>query len=350
MNMNQPTELMMRALQLAEQGRFTVSPNPMVGCVIVRDGVIVGEGYHQYAGGPHAEIIALQQAGAKAEQATVYLTLEPCTHYGRTPPCIHALMLARVKKVIIASLDPNPVVCGSSIDALRAGGVEVQTGLCERESVALNKIFSHYIRYKRPYVISKWAMSLDGKTSTHVEDSRQISSPESREQVHQLRRSVDAILVGANTIRHDDPALTARCLATNTLYREQPVRVVLTSTGDIPSCSKIFDHHQPGKTIVVTSEKRQAIDHASVEMVVIKEDASGLVDLHCLLDELGKREITSLLIEGGMNVHHQFIQQNLVNQYQVFVANNIIGTLARKKALGQVECTHVGSDFLFISE
>ena len=352
MENQQHTNMMLRALQLAEQGRYTVSPNPMVGCVIVQNGQIVGEGYHHHAGGPHAEIIALEQAGVKAEQATVYLTLEPCTHYGKTPPCVDALIRARVKTVVIACLDDNPLVHNKGVQALRAAGMQVQIGLCQQESIALNKIYSHYIRHRRPYVICKWAMSLDGKTVTHVEDARQITSSEAQNKVHQLRRSVDAILVGANTVRVDDAALTARCVSSNTLYPQQPIRIILTTTGLLSAQAKIMNQSDTGKVMIVTACKLPSLTimQQNVEVIEIEKCRKGWVKLDSLLEELGRREITSLLVEGGMQVHHQFIQQNLVNQYQVYVANNIIGTLPYKKTLDHVTCSSVGTDLLFISE
>jgi diaminohydroxyphosphoribosylaminopyrimidine deaminase/5-amino-6-(5-phosphoribosylamino)uracil reductase len=205
-----PQFYMQQALALAEKGRFSVSPNPMVGCLIVKAGKIIGQGYHHQAGTPHAEIHALREAGAEAKDADVYVTLEPCCHYGRTPPCTDALIAAGVTRVYFACHDPNPEVAGKGSAALKAAGIQAEEGLCRSEAQQLNKIFFHFIQTKRPFVFSKWAMSLDGKTMTHPDDLPAISSTASRSHSHLLRRAVDAILIGTNTAIDDDPALTVR--------------------------------------------------------------------------------------------------------------------------------------------
>ncbi|MDX1902367.1 MAG: bifunctional diaminohydroxyphosphoribosylaminopyrimidine deaminase/5-amino-6-(5-phosphoribosylamino)uracil reductase RibD [Gammaproteobacteria bacterium] len=350
--MNQKhTEYMLQALQLAKEGRFSVSPNPMVGCLIVKDDRIIGKGFHQFTGGPHAEVYALEEAGDKAKGATVYLTLEPCAHHGKTPPCINALLHAGITKVFIACLDPNPLVCGKGIATLRSQGVTVEVGLCQKEAEELNEIFFYYITHKRPYIISKWAMSLDGKTITHADDERQISSTQSHHHAHDLRRSVDAILVGANTIRTDDPQLTARLCPESESISKQPIRIILSTSGNLSPLCKIFDPALPGKTIIVSAKKihPEILINPRVENLVLRSDPNGLINISLLLDELGKRQITSILIEGGMNVHQQFFQENLVNKINVYLSPTIIGTLYKKQHLDNLSFSMLGRDLHLVS-
>lgn len=333
--MTQATLYMNQALCLAAQGRYTVSPNPMVGCVIVKNNQLIGQGYHQYPGLAHAEIIALQAAGADAKDATVYLNLEPCAHYGRTPPCVLALIAARVAKVYIACLDPNPLVCGKGVAALQAAGISVELGLCKAAAEELNEIFIHYMIHQRPFVISKWAMSLDGKTITHAEDTRYISGSESQIHTHELRCSVDAIMVGANTIRCDDPLLTARL---NNESAKQPLRIVLSRSGRLPERAKIFDQTLPGRTLVVTMADVSFGDHVEVLRLV-----AGCT-LGEMLAELGKRGITSVLVEGGMGLHQQFMQDDLINKLHVYVSPVVIGAMERKKVVSGSVMRVLGSD------
>src|SRR3990167_880600 len=334
------TYYMALALQLAEQGRATVSPNPMVGCVIVKNSHIVGQGFHQCAGEPHAEVIALCAAGAESAGATVYVTLEPCCHYGRTPPCIQALITARVDKVYVACLDPNPLVAGKGVAALQAAGIAVEVGMGEQAAQRLNEVFFHYITYKRPFVIAKWAMSFDGKTVTNQQDSRYISHKDSLRHIHHLRQHVDAILIGAHTARQDNPQLTARFTAD----AKQPLRIILSSHDDLPVDLKIFDAHLPGKTVIATTaSKQESMQHH--EVIILPADNTGRVSLMHLLEELGKREITSLLVEGGMTVHASFFNANLVNKIHVYLAPVIIGALPVKQPVKNVHCEQVGRDF-----
>jgi diaminohydroxyphosphoribosylaminopyrimidine deaminase/5-amino-6-(5-phosphoribosylamino)uracil reductase len=333
------------ALQLAEQGRFTVSPNPMVGCVIVKEQSIVGRGFHLRAGQPHAEVYALEEAGEHTNGATVYVTLEPCVHHGRTPPCVEALIRAGVKEVWIACLDPNPLVSGKGVAALRSAGIHVEVGLCESEAIELNKIFFHYITHQRPYVMCKWAISADGKTMTHAEDARQISSLHADQHTHFLRRSLDAILIGANTLRVDNPALTARQIPDNTLAPEQPLRVVLSRSGKLPVTSQMLAADYVGKTLIVTTSLHSTIEPTTnIELLILPANQNGNINLTDLLTELAKRQITSLLVEGGMQVHHQFISENLVNEYSIYMAPVIIGDLNKKIKLSHVNIQSLGDD------
>jgi len=349
------SDYMLLALLLAEGGRFTVSPNPMVGCVLVKHKQIVGEGFHLQAGGPHAEIMALQLAGSKAQGATAYVTLEPCCHYGRTPPCTQALIQAGIKEIFISSLDPNPLVAGKGIDLLRAAGITVHEGLMKAEATQLNEIFFHYIQSKRPFVIAKWAMSLDGKTATHQLDTNDISCPHSQQHSHQTRQQVDAILIGANTAIHDDPLLTVRHASTHSTYVKQPIRIVLSKRGQLPTDLKLFNTPLAAKTIIATTDRVntdwiKTMQTKQIEVLILPQDEEGNVDLMSLLDELGQREITSLLVEGGMTVHHHFFKKNLINKIQVYLAPIIIGSLEKKHGLANMQLKQIDSDFYFCAD
>jgi diaminohydroxyphosphoribosylaminopyrimidine deaminase/5-amino-6-(5-phosphoribosylamino)uracil reductase len=327
----------------------------MVGCVIVKNNRIIGEGYHQYAGGPHAETIALQQAGKDAVDATLYVTLEPCCHVGKTPPCTTSLIQSGIKKIFIACIDPNPLVAGKGIDLLRSAHIEVEIGLCESEANKLNEVFFHYIKHKRPFVFAKWAMSLDGKTITHRFDSKNISSHQSRQKTHQLRQQVDAILIGANTAKQDNPLLTVRPDTSTTKIIKHPIRIVLSSLGDLPLDLNIFDTTMPGKTIVATTDAvdrnwYQAIRQKKIDIIIVPANKQGRVDLNSLLHELGKKEMSSLLVEGGMTVHHQFFAGRLVNQIQVYLAPVIIGDFEKKHQLTHLQFSQIENDFHFIGD
>ncbi|MBX3709134.1 MAG: bifunctional diaminohydroxyphosphoribosylaminopyrimidine deaminase/5-amino-6-(5-phosphoribosylamino)uracil reductase RibD [Gammaproteobacteria bacterium] len=344
---------MAHALQLAQQGQYTVSPNPMVGCVLVKNDCTIGTGFHQRAGGAHAEIMALEQAASDARGATAYITLEPCCHFGRTPPCTNALINAGIKKIFIACADPNPLMSGNSIKQLRAAGIEVIMGSHEARAKRLNEIFFHYIVHKRPFVFAKWAMSLDGKTSTHNNDNRDISCSESQISSHQLRKKVDAILIGANTAIRDNPLLTVR--HQSDLIIKHPTRIVLTNRGNLPLSLNIFDSSMPGKTIVATTNKVDpiwltCIRNKNIDVMLLPSDENSNINLSLLLDELGQREITSLLVEGGMTVHHSFFNENLVNKVHVYLAPVIIGTSKGKLQLSNIAISRISKDFYFTAD
>lgn len=332
---------MQHALELAEKGQFTVSPNPMVGCVIVRGESIVGKGYHHKAGEAHAEIHALNAAGLQAQNATVYLTLEPCCHYGRTPPCTDALIKAKVKKVIIACLDPNPLVAGKGVEALRTAGIEVEIGLEAAKAKQLNEIFFHYITTKRPFVIAKWAMSLDGKTTTHINDSRQISCPETQCHAHHLRQQVDAILVGAQTVLRDNPLLTVR--HSTQQIEKKPLRIILTRHTKLPLELNIF---KTNHTLVVTCDElhHEWYQQHGIQALYLPKNQQHQVDLYSLLKLLGERNIASVLVEGGMTVQQNFFKENLINKIHVYLADVIIGTLETKQALQNMTTEFLGNN------
>jgi len=324
-------DFMERALRLAERGRGRTSPNPMVGAVLVKGGAdgtsdVVGEGFHPQAGEPHAEIFALRHAGEQAWGATLYVNLEPCCHYGRTPPCTQALIAAGVTEVHLAMLDPNPRVAGRGQAELEAASIRTVLGEREAEARALNEVFIHWITTNRPFVIAKFAMSLDGKIATRTGDARWITGPAARRHVHQLRDQVDGILVGVETVIADDPQLTTRLDQADVRH---PLRVVLDSTGRIPPTARLLDPALPGQTVVATTEampleRRQALADGGVEALALPAD-DGRVSLEALLAALGQREITSLLVEGGGTVLGSFFARGLVDKVLAFVAPVIIG-------------------------
>lgn len=338
-----PLDYMNEALILAKRARLTVSPNPMVGCIIVKDDQVISRGYHQRAGTPHAEIHALRDAREAANGADLYVTLEPCCHYHRTPPCTDAIIQAGIAKVYVACVDPNPQVAGKGIKILEAAGIPVTVGLAEKPAKELNKIFFHYMLQQKPFVIAKWAMSLDGKTVTHPIDSRNISSPQSRAMTHLTRQRVDAILVGAKTAVFDDPLLTVRTNKT----AKHPIRIILSSDGNLPPNLKMFSQELPAKTIIATTNTSYSSPHKHVEALILRKNIEGRIDLNHLLIELGKQEITSLLVEGGMTTHESFIAEELVNEFQVYIAPVIIAARKKKKILTNLSLIQINQDYLF---
>ncbi|MDR3492289.1 MAG: bifunctional diaminohydroxyphosphoribosylaminopyrimidine deaminase/5-amino-6-(5-phosphoribosylamino)uracil reductase RibD [Gammaproteobacteria bacterium] len=335
------------ALQLAKRGEYSVSPNPMVGCVIVKNNNVIAEGWHQQAGGPHAEINALAAAGSESRGATAYVTLEPCCHYGKTPPCTLALIKAGIKKVIIACVDPNPIISGRGIAELIAAGIEVEVGLLEEDALTLNEIFCHYIRYNRPYVYAKWAMSLDGKTISHPSDTKQITNEKSQAYVHDIRHRVDAIIIGANTARVDNPQLTVR--NTDKTIFKQPLRIVISNSLNLSFDLAMFN--SPHSMIVTTKipqmDFKNKCEDKGIIVLTTKQDKDGLVDLNELLNELGKRKITSVLLEGGMQTHQRFLNEDLVNKVQVFLAPVLIGSFSKKKRFINVALNSMGAETVF---
>ena len=357
-------DYMARALELAARARGRTSPNPMVGAVLVKDDEIVGEGFHPRAGEPHAEIFALRQAGERARGATLYINLEPCCHYGRTPPCTEALIRAGVAEVHMAMEDPNPLVHGKGRAALEAAGIRTFVGEHESEARQLNEVFIKYITTGRPFVTAKFAMSLDGKIATHTGQSRWITGEAARRRVHELRDVSDAICVGVSTILADDPRLTTRLDKPDVKH---PLRVILDSRGRAPLTARVFDPALPGRTVVATtpampSTHRAALEAQGVEVWVLPPDDRGCVDLAALLDRLGEREITSLLVEGGGTVLASFFERRLVDKVMAFVAPLIIGgknaptpvrgtgasCLADALRLKRVSVERVGEDVLIV--
>ena len=317
---------MRQALRLAAKGRGFVSPNPMVGSVVVQQEEVVGQGFHQRVGGPHAEINALRDAGEKARGATLYVTLEPCNHHGRTPPCTQAVLEAGVTQVIIGMLDPNPRVAGGGAQFLRSHDVQVISGVLEMECRRLNQAFIKHMTTGLPLVTLKAATTLDGRIATRTGDSRWISGGLSRRFVHRLRCDLDAILVGIGTALSDDPLLTVRGVRKPC---RQPVRVILDSDLRLPLTSQLLATIEHAPVWVACREQaaqrhRQALTDAGVEVLALPPGEHG-VDLNALLRELGGRGINSLLVEGGAHILGAFLEQRLADEFYFFYAPKILG-------------------------
>ncbi|WP_434631585.1 bifunctional diaminohydroxyphosphoribosylaminopyrimidine deaminase/5-amino-6-(5-phosphoribosylamino)uracil reductase RibD [Thermoanaerobacterium thermosaccharolyticum] len=314
---------MKRALQLAKLGLGHTNPNPLVGAVIVKNGRIIGEGYHEYYGGPHAEINALKSAKEDVKGAQLYVTLEPCCHYGKTPPCVDAIVKSGIKDVFIAMEDPNKLVSGKGIKHLKEAGLNVYTGLLKGEAEKINEIFIKYITTKKPYVILKSAMTIDGKIATNTGDSKWITNEKSREHVHKMRGYVMAIMVGVNTVIKDNPYLTARIDGF-----KNPLRVVVDSRGRIPlDANVVID--KSAKTIVATTdmmpdEKVKALKDSGVDVIVF-DKLNNEVDLKKLMDMLGERGIDSVIIEGGGTLNYSALKEGIVDKVMFYIAPKIIG-------------------------
>ena len=298
------------AIRLAKKGLGRTSPNPAVGAVIVKNGRVVGKGWHKKAGLPHAEIEALSAAKRLAKGATLYTNLEPCSHYGKTPPCTEAIIKAGIHRVVCSILDPNPKVCGA--ETLRKEGIVVDVGLLKKEATELNESYLKYILTKRPYILLKVATSLDGRITSPKE--RWISCEKSRRLVHKMRAQTDAVLVGKGTIIKDDPELTVR-LAKG----RNPICIILSTKGDIPINSKIFA--KEARVIIATTK---GIHLNKAEVLVVKEK-DGLIDLNDLMDKLGEMGITSILVEGGRKVITSFLKEGLVDRACFFISTKVIG-------------------------
>ncbi|OPY58491.1 MAG: Riboflavin biosynthesis protein RibD [Pelotomaculum sp. PtaU1.Bin035] len=347
------------ALKLAARARGRTSPNPMVGAVVVKDNRIVGLGYHARAGTPHAEVLALAEAGNEARGATLYVTLEPCCHHGRTGPCTEAVIAAGVARAVIAMGDPNPLVSGGGIRRLKEAGVEVITGVMEDEALEMNEVFVKYITAGLPFVTAKAAMSLDGKIATRSGKSKWITGPEARAHVHCLRDRHDAIMAGIGTVLADNPSLTTRLASGG---GRDPARIILDSTARIPLGSIVLSQRSEAPTIVAATagapaERLEALREAGAEVLVVNEGPR--VDLAELMKILGSREITSLLVEGGAGVHGSAFAAEIVDKVVWFIAPKIIGgqeapgpvggrgagELSGAAELERVKVSRLGADF-----
>ncbi|HDR7770184.1 TPA: bifunctional diaminohydroxyphosphoribosylaminopyrimidine deaminase/5-amino-6-(5-phosphoribosylamino)uracil reductase RibD [Bacillus paranthracis] len=315
-------EYMRIALQLAEGTSGQTSPNPMVGAVVVKDGNIVGMGAHLRAGEEHAEVHALHMAGDKAKGATVYVTLEPCSHFGKTPPCCELLIKKEVKRVVIATLDCNPLVSGNGKKRLEEAGIEVTTGVLEAEAVLLNRYFFHYMKTKHPFVTIKTAMSLDGKTATVTGESKWITSEDARADVHQYRHTHDAILVGVNTVIADNPHLTTRIPNGG----QNPIRVILdTHLRTPPSSHVITDSLAPTWIIVGKDVNPEKIASYESENIAIFQMKTKQIEIQDVLHLLGEKQILSLFVEGGQTVHASFLQTKYFNEIVTYISPKLIG-------------------------
>ncbi len=347
---------MRHALRLAEKGRGRTSPNPMVGAVLVKDGKAVGEGYHAKAGEPHAEILALQQAREEAKGAILYLNLEPCAHYGKTPPCAPHVIQAEVKRVVIGMEDPNPLVKGKGIHLLREAGINVDVGVLEKECQKLNEAFCKYILRREPFVILKIAATLDGKIATRNGDSKWISGEASRRFVHKLRNQVDGILVGIGTILKDDPLLTARVRG-----GRDPYRIILDSRLKIPEEARVIGA-SPSKAIIATTElapkdKIERLEKCGARVLII-DSTGGRVNLRSCLSKLGETGIMSVVVEGGSRVNGSFLDEGLIDKLLLFLSPKLMGdyqalgifggrgapTLQKAVSLKEIAIRRVGED------
>jgi diaminohydroxyphosphoribosylaminopyrimidine deaminase/5-amino-6-(5-phosphoribosylamino)uracil reductase len=322
-----------QALRLARKGSGRTSPNPLVGAVVVRDGQVVGAGYHQKAGGPHAERIALAQAGRKARGATLYVNLEPCNHTGRTPPCTEAILKSGIKKVVFGMEDPNPRVAGGGGLYLRSRGVEVSGGLLERECRILNEVYLKWVTTGLPFVTLKAALSLDGKIATRNGDSKWISNERSRAKVHLLRSRVDGILAGIGTVLADDPLLTPR---RSRKISRPPLRVVVDPQLKIPLSARLFS--DPGPVLLAAAEgapNKKATDLQRIGAdIVFFPEQGGRFELKALLAYLGLKEVTALLVEGGSEIFSSFLNEGLADRLWLFYAPLLIGGRSAKGMIG----------------
>ena len=314
------------ALDLARKSEGQTNPNPLVGAVIVKSGKVVAKGYHEKAGLPHAEAIALNKAGTKARGADLYVNLEPCCHHGRTPPCTEAIISAGIKRVILGIRDPNRLVNGRGIRFLRKQGVEVVIGVLRRDCHKINEHFIKYITTGRPWVILKSAVSLDGKIATRTGDSKWITGSKARAYAHRLRSRVDAILVGAETVRMDDPQLTVRPKKKG---MRNPVRIIVSGKGSISTSAKIFNNAHKERVIYVANAslplvRKKKLQKIGVEVLLVKYRKKK-VDLPLLMDALGKMKITSIMIEGGSEISGNALKEKLIDKLIYFLAPKIIG-------------------------
>lgn len=321
-----PHHFMKIALALAARGKGSTSPNPMVGAVVVKDGKIVGRGWHEKVGGPHAEVNAIDDAGDAAAGSTLYVTLEPCNHQGRTPPCTQKILAANIRHVVMAMTDPNPDVSGGGAAFLTQNGITVESGICEAEARRLNESFIKYAAVKRPFVLLKCAATLDGRIATRTGDSKWVTGPSSRKYVHELRHASDAILVGVNTVKADNPSLTTRL---DDKKGKDPIRIVLDTRLSIPEDSKLLRIPAGSDTLIITgnsrpSPKRDAIENLRVKVIDALLNADGRIDLDALMDQLGQMGITSLLIEGGAQVAASALRAGIVDKINFFYAPKIL--------------------------
>lgn len=349
------------ALQLAEATLGQTSPNPIVGAVVVNNGEIVGMGAHLRAGTGHAEVHALTMAGKKAKGGTIYVTLEPCSHFGKTPPCADLIIEKQIKRVVIACLDPNPLVAGKGVTKLRKANIDVEIGILEKEALALNKFFFHYIKTKRPFVTVKTATSLDGKIATSTGESKWITSEIAREDVQQLRHEHDAILVGVGTVLADNPSLTTR----RKVGGKNPVRIILDQHLRTPLEANVVTDHEAKTWIFTTNmastEKKDKLTTLGVEVIEVSGEQ---VEIKEVLTILGTKGITSLLVEGGSKVNDSFLRSRCINEVITYIAPKLIGgkeaptsfagvgisNLAEALQFSIKEIKQVGNDLKIVSE
>lgn len=355
---------MWRAIELAKLGEGYVNPNPLVGAVIVKKGKIIGEGYHKMFGGAHAEINAIVDCKGDTTGARMYVTLEPCCHKGKTPPCTEAIIASGIREVVVGMLDPNELICGKGVAKLEAAGIKVTVGMLADEVRSLNRVFIKYMVKKRPYVIMKSAMTLDGKTATHAGHSKWISGEASRQIVHQIRHGVMGIMVGVNTVIADNPSLTTRLANGLTSDARDPIRIIVDSTGRTPMYAKVIARGAGKGTILATTDR---IDKAKVESleskgvsVLVIDSREGKVDMTKLMERLGSMGFDSILLEGGSTLNWSCLEAGIVDEVMMFIAPKLIGGYKANSAVGghgvmsmqealklsEIEYSQVGEDLL----
>ena len=363
----QKEEYMRRALELAKMGEGHTSPNPMVGCVVVKDGRIISEGYHERYGEFHAERNALTRCEEDCEGADLYVTLEPCCHYGKTPPCTEIIIEKKIRRVFVGSMDSNPLVAGKGVQILRDHGIEVETGVLEEECLKLNEIFYHFIQTKTPFVIMKYAMTLDGKIACATGDSRWVTGEEARREVHRMRKRCKGIMVGIGTVLADDPMLNCR-------IKEgvDPVRIVCDSRLRIPLESRLVQTAKEIPTWIAAvkpeteqqAEKAEKLKELGCRIFYTDADTEGHVDLNQLMDMLGEEKIDSILLEGGAVLHEAALRNGIVQKVQAYLAPKIFGGSKAPSPVGGIgvdspdqawllsepEITKLGADILLESE
>lgn len=350
------------AVELAEKGAGRVNPNPMVGAVIVKDDIILAEGYHQSYGGLHAERNALAACGGAARGSTLYVTLEPCCHYGKTPPCTQAVIESGIGRVVIGTLDPNPVVAGNGVKLLRSHGIQVDTGILESECQSLIKVFTHYITTQKPYVILKYAMTMDGKIATRTNQSKWITGSGARRHVHENRNRCSAVMAGVGTVLNDDPLLTCRLA-----HSRNPVRIICDTNLRTPLTSQIVRTANEADTILATcaaeTKKYRAYQEAGCRVITVPR-RSDHVDLSELMSILGTMEIDSIILEGGSTLNWSALNQGIVNCVQAYIAPKLFGGEKAKTPVGgsgvdlpshafelkNTQIIKIGDDFLMESE
>ncbi|MBR4357434.1 MAG: bifunctional diaminohydroxyphosphoribosylaminopyrimidine deaminase/5-amino-6-(5-phosphoribosylamino)uracil reductase RibD [Butyrivibrio sp.] len=353
---------MKRAIELAKKGTGFVNPNPLVGAVIVKDGEIIGEGYHEKFGELHAERNALKNCIKSPEGATIYVTLEPCCHHGKTPPCTEAIIESGIKRVVVGALDVNPLVAGNGVRILRDHGIEVVTGILADECTAMNKVFNKYIQKKRPYVVMKYAMTADGKIATDTGKSKWITCEESRKEVHVLRNRLMGIMVGVSTIIADNPMLNCRL----DMPHRDPIRIICDTNLRTPLDSKVVRTADTTKTIIATAsedkEKLSEYEKKGCKIVNVPMNSEG-IDLNILMKKLGELGIDGILLEGGGTLNNSALRAHIVDEVHTFMAPKIFGGMGKSPVTGifidepdeaielnVTEISRVGEDLLIESE
>lgn len=338
-------EYMRMALELAVKGEGAVNPNPMVGAVVVKNGKVIGKGYHRYFGGPHAEVYAIEEAGLEANGAEIYVTLEPCSHFGKTPPCADKIIVAGIKKCYIAMKDPNPLVAGRGVKRMQEAGIEVVSGIMEEEAVKLNHVFLKYITTGEPYVYLKCAITIDGKIATRNGSSKWITGEQAREEVHRIRNRYMGVIVGKNTVLHDDPELNVRVEVDNL---RNPFRIIVDPELDVPKNARVIKAAEDGKTIIIAKKEMAE----TMKGYLFKEKGVKIVDggeypfnMREVLRKLGRMGIDSVLVEGGRGIISSFFSEKLIDGGTIFIAPKILGDEHGKSFIGGFERKSISESF-----